>query len=600
MGVTPQTIENGLKPYGLIYDLLRNYKVPVYWIINPAKVKDGVDFTFDGIQYRSSAFIVDKSFINPTIQAAISSWNAKGVIGAYTLHDTTFLPYEVISSWPRVVMDLQNGFISAAYYANAEITQTDPNVYIIGSPADLNSCHDVYIMPHADPIWSTHQNLYPFITTNKGYLWAACHAVSVMEELRDPTNTIQLNFLSTRGLQCYNTGGCGLFSTERHKNQPTLPITFNSTMGADPIAQFIDDVTPALLANGSEKWFIPNTGSTWNSNTKKIIRTGDGSAPAEGLQLVYGKAYNNSNYGLVSYTGAHDHNGTLISNVGIMRTFFNFILKTGIDKRPQVTISGITKDTVIHGNTKPLTASVTTGTAPYTYQWSSNCGVIFSNPTDQTTNATFPIIPTGSTSNCVVWVTVSDACGRTNFNYDILTISTAWVLANTSTDFKASVTSNQRVKAAWTAAKPNNIKSFVVERSKNGFDFEQVGVLDAGSSDNFSFIDMNAPAGKLHYRLASVTNDLRKTYSQTEVVLINKSEVYIFPTPAATELTMANLPAGESILILRNSSGQELLKKKVVTAPGESLKLNIQSYAPGLYFLEMKHNGGNKVFRVVH
>jgi hypothetical protein len=27
MGVTPQTINNGLKPYGLIYDLMRTYNV---------------------------------------------------------------------------------------------------------------------------------------------------------------------------------------------------------------------------------------------------------------------------------------------------------------------------------------------------------------------------------------------------------------------------------------------------------------------------------------------------------------------------------------------------------------------------------------------
>ncbi len=27
MGVTPQTINNGLKPYGLVYDLLKNYKI---------------------------------------------------------------------------------------------------------------------------------------------------------------------------------------------------------------------------------------------------------------------------------------------------------------------------------------------------------------------------------------------------------------------------------------------------------------------------------------------------------------------------------------------------------------------------------------------
>ena len=33
MGVLPQTFGNGLKPYGLVYDLVRNYNVPIKWII---------------------------------------------------------------------------------------------------------------------------------------------------------------------------------------------------------------------------------------------------------------------------------------------------------------------------------------------------------------------------------------------------------------------------------------------------------------------------------------------------------------------------------------------------------------------------------------
>src|SRR5213078_141721 len=37
MGQTTQTVGNALKPYGLVYDMVTNYKVPVNWAINPAK-----------------------------------------------------------------------------------------------------------------------------------------------------------------------------------------------------------------------------------------------------------------------------------------------------------------------------------------------------------------------------------------------------------------------------------------------------------------------------------------------------------------------------------------------------------------------------------
>ena len=35
----PNTLANGLKPYGMIYDLIRNYKIPVRWVISQTKLK---------------------------------------------------------------------------------------------------------------------------------------------------------------------------------------------------------------------------------------------------------------------------------------------------------------------------------------------------------------------------------------------------------------------------------------------------------------------------------------------------------------------------------------------------------------------------------
>ena len=52
MGITPQTYANGLKPYGLIYDLMINYKVPIKWVIEPTKSKDGTDFTYGATSYK--------------------------------------------------------------------------------------------------------------------------------------------------------------------------------------------------------------------------------------------------------------------------------------------------------------------------------------------------------------------------------------------------------------------------------------------------------------------------------------------------------------------------------------------------------------------
>src|SRR4029079_12748236 len=43
MGQSTQTVGNALKPYGLVYDMVTNFKVPVNWAINPAKTTYRLD-----------------------------------------------------------------------------------------------------------------------------------------------------------------------------------------------------------------------------------------------------------------------------------------------------------------------------------------------------------------------------------------------------------------------------------------------------------------------------------------------------------------------------------------------------------------------------
>src|SRR6185436_18575980 len=57
-GVTPQTYNNGLKPYGMIYDLIVNYGVEIKWVINESKAKDGTDFTYSGTAYKGGPFVI--------------------------------------------------------------------------------------------------------------------------------------------------------------------------------------------------------------------------------------------------------------------------------------------------------------------------------------------------------------------------------------------------------------------------------------------------------------------------------------------------------------------------------------------------------------
>jgi len=149
MGVEPQTFANGLKPYGLIYDLILNHSVPISWSINSSKSKDGIDFTANGKDFKGGSFIIAKEYIKPAVIQTISNWVAKGVV-VYTIPNEFSAPvFHSLTSWPRAVLDQANGNIVRAYYQNAEIPT---NSYITaGNPSLISNCEDIYVLPHAEP-----------------------------------------------------------------------------------------------------------------------------------------------------------------------------------------------------------------------------------------------------------------------------------------------------------------------------------------------------------------------------------------------------------------------------------------------------------------
>ena len=92
MGQPTQTVGNALKPYGLVYDMVTNFKVPVNWAINPAKTTFRLDagdpipvdftatITTGTKSYSGGSFIIDAAFLTPAVIAAINTWKAQGVV----------------------------------------------------------------------------------------------------------------------------------------------------------------------------------------------------------------------------------------------------------------------------------------------------------------------------------------------------------------------------------------------------------------------------------------------------------------------------------------------------------------------------------------
>ena len=192
-GGATQTVANGLKPYGLVYSLLKTFRVPVKWVISSTKAQGGIDFSHNSIDYRGGTFIIPVEFITPAVTSEIAVWTAKGVRVNTTVSPIIVEVYRTLTVAPNWTLNSENTSIATPFWTNAEIPTTSYNTI---APSALSACNDIFVMPHADPTWAVHSNIYNWNQTHKGAIWEACHAISVFENTVNPVSPFQrMNFL---------------------------------------------------------------------------------------------------------------------------------------------------------------------------------------------------------------------------------------------------------------------------------------------------------------------------------------------------------------------------------------------------------------------
>ncbi len=538
MGVTPQTYANGLKPYGMIYDLIVNYKIPVKWVINQTKTRDGIDFTYNAVNYSGGPFIIEASNISSTIATRITYWLGQGVSGTYTVGAISVPVYATLTVFPTVTIDSISGkeSIIEQYYTNAAIPAT---AYNTSDPSTLTGCIDIWTNPHGDPTWATHSYLYNFVTTYKSWIWAECHSVSVMEGCNETVSPFRkLNFLTSNSLQCYGNNKCGTTVTESHGGNATSPFTYN--FPTDPIMQFMGDMHQAS-ASGSEKWYIPLTTGQWNSNTKVCVNSSDGSGSRKGALLVYGPAFDNPANGYVMYEAGHDldGSGTTAQKVAAQRAYFNFLLTAGISK--SIGITATVPTSAYENEFVDVSASATGGSGVYTYKWTSQLGAVFAPSTSSTTKYKAPKRTSGTSD--IITIAATDNCSRVNFTSKVISITSTLPIKLKS--FKAHVV-EQGVLVEWSTASEINNDNFSIERSNDGMNYSEVGkVKGAGNSTiilDYSLLDPNPYTGVSYYRLKQTDYDGKfEIFNPVSVRVDEKSKdvstIRVYPNPFENSFT---------------------------------------------------------------
>lgn len=495
---TTQPLAEGLQPYGLLYQLLVTEKVPVYWIIAQSKTGPvasapnlttttadltGVSVfspytatTFTTKSYYSGPFVIPAEYMTSArLTAIIAAAGLTSVRVDRAAAAFTAPVYDKTVYWPKAVLDSQNGSIAQEFFANAKIPNTT-RAYTQKAPSELNACDDIFVMPHADPTWAVHKNLVPF-NDRGGYIWAGCHAASVLENVavNDATNGVPaMNFLTTEGLLNYGSHAGGSMPYYYGENLNVLPwqsltVPGTGTPGtatadrSDPMMQFIGP-TEAAHQNGSEQIYMPNpeskypglTGaSRWNPGVRFLswdptqADVVAGKSPGVAAADVYGRGFDRETNGLVMYEGGHSINKGSVGDTPAQRAFFNFLLMGGTERSAKVDIDRATLPATYQAGGKvPITATIGKGSPSYTYKWESTCGGTFSSTGGTTAGGTVATTWTAPGVNvptsCQFRVVAQDSCSRQVFDAVGLTVMPVADLKiiKTSTPTVASTGSN--------------------------------------------------------------------------------------------------------------------------------------------------------------
>lgn len=431
MGVVPQTTNNGLKPYGLLYQLLNVYKIPVYWAINsnktfenPSNKVDEADFIVDGRTFKGGSFIIPAAYLSQ-VQTVINSWVSQGVVVYTTLTGFSPTVYELLTRIPNVVLDSRNGAtIQTGFYAAAGIPA---GAYRLGGvPAVIGNCDDIYVLPHAEPgIWTQvyKDSLLNFIN-NRGWLYASCKAVSQLE------NIPGMNFLSSTGLvsDSFHVDGTPPYNYSIGSGLEATSIA------GDPFSQSIGKLD-ASSNWGAETIFLPKT--SWRPTTKIAIYDSTYTNVGRTLLgynvnssvvyqntaaiLAYGRAFGIPSKGLILYLAGHEFaHGLEENNVAAARIYGSFLLRSGVSARPIITPVAIPLS-ASSGEVITLSVSIPPSTSTIvSYEWTSDLNGIFSA---QAPTTTFTAPAVDVVTICTVQFKVIDACGRAGLYCTTITIN---------------------------------------------------------------------------------------------------------------------------------------------------------------------------------
>ncbi len=163
--------------------------------------------------------------------------------------------------------------------------------------------------------------------------------------------------------------------------------------------------------------------------------------------------------------------------------------------------------------------------------------------------------------------------------------------------FEATLKADKSVRLHWATASESNNSHFLVERSKDGMEWETIARVQGSSISSvfkqYESTDFLPLRGLSYYRLAQVDIDDTATFSVVRVVdIATEGKPLVYPNPATDYINIILPSAGTRVEVsVYNILGNLVLDNNY--SDQRSMRINMSSLPAGQYFLMVKVDGHN-------
>ena len=170
---------------------------------------------------------------------------------------------------------------------------------------------------------------------------------------------------------------------------------------------------------------------------------------------------------------------------------------------------------------------------------------------------------------------------------------------------------NKKVVLSWETGMEKNLSRFVIEKSTNGKDFSDAGVVmasgNSGIKKEYVFADpITSSKGVIYYRLKMVDQDNRFQNSAIRTIKVNDDAVtdiklQAYPNPVVNEVRIT-IPAiwqnKEVSYDVFNSNGQRIKHITNKTA-SQTETVNVHELGAGMYFIKASTESESAMQRII-